>query len=252
MTADDDLWRLDGRVAVVTGASRGIGRAIVQELARLGATVIGCARDTEGLASLGPLVVPVTADVTTTEGRAAVLDAVRSRAEALDVLVNNAGRNIRTPTLEMDDVDLRAVLELNLLSPWRLVLDAHPLLSAAARPSVVNIGSVASGLAVRQSTAAYAASKGGLDALTRFLAAEWGPQGIRVNTVAPWYVRTPLAEPVLADPAKREAILARTPLRRLGEPEDIARAVAFLAVPASGWITGCWLPVDGGFSILGS
>ncbi len=103
-----------------------------------------------------------------------------------------------------------------------------------------------------QSTALYAASKGGLDALTRYLAVEWGKDGIRVVGVAPWYVRTALAEQVLKDPAKRDAILARTPLGRVGEPQDVARAVAFLASDAASWITGVTLPVDGGFLASGS
>lgn len=249
-------WRLEGRLCLVTGASKGIGRQIVREFISLGATVIACARD------LGPLRstlagsasswVGVEADVTDPATVQRLGMAIEERGGRLHALVNNAGRNIRKETLEYTEDDFEAILDLNLRAAWRLVVRLHPFLVAAGGASVINIGSVASDRAVRPSTAAYAASKGGLDALTTYLSAQWAPQNIRVNTVAPWYVRTPLAEPILSDPAKLEPILARTPLGRIGEPEDVARAVAFLAMPASGWITGIRLPVDGGFTALGS
>lgn len=241
-------WRLDGRRAVVTGASKGIGLATAVELVGLGAEVLGVARDVSPLADVRG-VVAIAADLTTDGGRAAVVDAVGD--DALHVLVNNAGRNVRKPTLDYDDADFHAVLGLNLDAVWRLTLDLHPALARADGASVINLSSVAGQRAVLPSTAAYAASKGGVEALTRFLACEWGPQRIRVNTVAPWYIRTPLAEPVLADPDKRAAILARTPLGRVGEPEDVARAIAYLATDAAAFVTGTRLDVDGGFSALG-
>jgi Tropinone reductase 1 len=249
--SDVSVWRLDGRVAVVTGASKGIGWAVTRELVDLGAHVIGCARTIDRLAGFDAGVTAVAADITTSVGRDAVCAAVAQRG-CLDILVNNAGKNVRKPTLQTTPADFAAVLALNLEAVWRLTLDLHPYLRQSDAASVINIGSVASQLAVRPSTASYAASKGGVEAMTRFLAAEWGPDQIRVNSVAPWYVRTPLAEPVLADPEKRAAILARTPLGRVGEPEDVARAVAFLAMPASSWVTGTRLDVDGGFSALGA
>lgn len=241
-------WRLDGRRAVVTGASKGIGLATVMELVELGAQVLGVARDPSPLAGVRG-VVAIAADLTTEEGRGAVVDAVGT--EPLHVLVNNAGRNVRKPTLDYDDADFDAVLGLNLDAVWRLTLELHPALVRADGASVINLSSVAGQRAVLPSTAAYAASKGGVEALTRFFACEWGRQGIRVNTVAPWYIRTPLAEPVLADPAKLAAILARTPIGRVGEPEDVARAIAYLATDAAAFVTGTRLDVDGGFSALG-
>lgn len=253
-----DPWRLDGRVALVTGASRGLGRAIAAELAERGAELLLVARGEADLSravaeltDTGARVFGVAADLGTAAGREATLDAVRARWDRLDVLVCNAGGNIRKPTLEATADDWAAIQATNVESAWGLCQGAFPWLRASPAPSVILMGSVSSQRAVRSSTAIYAMSKGALDGLTRFLAAEWGPHGVRVNLVAPWYVATPLASAVLSQPERREAILARTPLGRVGQPEDVARAVAFLATPASGWITGITLPVDGGFLALG-
>lgn len=251
-------WRLDGRLALVTGGTQGIGAACVRELAGLGAEVVFCAR-TEAdvqdavvrLAGEGLRVHGVVADVASPAGRDAVTATVRALGSALHVLVHNVGTNIRKPTRSWTLEDVSDIVRTNLVSAWGLTLGLYPELEAARGASVVALSSVAAHRAVRSSTAGYAATKGALDGLVRFLAAEWGPAAIRVNGVAPWYVRTPLAEQVLSDPAKEAAILARTPLGRVGEPEDVARVVAFLALPASAWVTGTIVPVDGGFEVLG-
>ena len=250
-------WRLDGRVALVTGASRGIGAAIAEELCAHGATVLLAARSSDldervaALRAAGHAAEGIRADVATPEGRAAVLDLVRGVGR-LDVLVNNVGVNIRKPTLEATSEDWESIVRTNVTSAWELARGCHPWLVRSDAASLVNMSSVAAFRSVRTSTAIYAMSKGAVDGMTRFLATEWGPAGIRVNSVAPWYVVTPLTAPVLDDPEKRSAILARTPLGRLGEPADVARAVTFLALPAAGWITGVCLAVDGGFTALGS
>ncbi len=248
--ASGEPWRLDGRTVLVTGGSKGIGEAVVHELVALGARVLAVARGSEALDRLREATgcEVLAADVRDTE---AVVAAVRQRWDQLDGLVNNAGINIRKSVADTQPEDLATILAVNLQSVFALSQALHPELRAA-RGSVVNLSSVAADRAIRQSTPTYAASKGGLDSLTRYLASAWGPDGIRVNGVAPWYVRTPLAEQVLQDPEKHQAILDRTPLQRLGEPADVARTVAWLLMPASAWVTGIIVPVDGGFSALGS
>jgi tropinone reductase I len=233
------VWDLRGKRALVTGGTRGIGRAIADELRGLGADVLAVARSGAD----------VDADVATPEGRAAIVGAARARGP-LHVLVHNAGTNVRAPLVGYDDQTIERLLALNLTSALLLSRDLHPLLRDAGGASVIHIGSVAGHLALPTGVA-YAAAKAGLAQAARTLALEWAKDGIRVNTVAPWYTRTPLVEPVLSDPAKLAAILARTPLGRIAEPREVATAVAFLAMPAASYITGQCLSVDGGMSIQG-
>jgi Tropinone reductase 1 len=246
-------WRLDGRIALVTGASRGIGRAIVDEFVALGAHVIAVARGAEGVEEVarahGGAVTGVAADVTTGDGRARIVAAATARG-ALHVLVHNAGTNVRGPLVSYDDATIERLLALNLTTPLLLSRDLHPLLAAAKGASVVHVGSVAGQFALPTGVA-YAAAKAGLAQSARTLALEWAKDDIRVNTIAPWYTRTPLVEPVLARPDALAAILARTPLGRIAEPREVATAVAFLAMPAAAYVTGQCLSVDGGMSIQG-
>jgi Tropinone reductase 1 len=232
-------WDLRGKRALVTGATRGIGKAIAGELAALGAEVIGVARSDADVA----------ADVTTSPGRAAIVAAVRARGP-LHVLVHNAGTNVRGPLVSYDDATVERLIALNLTSALLLSRDLHPLLRDAHGASVIHVGSVAGHLALPTGVA-YAAAKAGLAQAARTLALEWARDDIRVNTVAPWYTRTPLVEPVLADPDKLAAILARTPLGRIAEPREVAAVVAFLALPIASYVTGQCIAVDGGMSIQG-
>ena len=249
-----DAWRLDGRTALVTGGSRGIGRAIAGELAELGAQVILVARSQDGLdqalGELGPAALAgIAADVTLPAGRARIAAAVRERGP-LHVLVHNAGGNVRGPLLSYDDATVERMIALNLTGPILLSRDLHPQLLAAGDASVILVGSVAGQVALPTGVA-YGAAKAGLGQVARVLALEWARDGIRVNTVAPWYTRTPLVEPVLRRPETLAAILARTPMGRIAEPREVATAVAFLAMPASSYITGQCLAVDGGMTIQG-
>jgi Tropinone reductase 1 len=138
----------------------------------------------------------------------------------------------------------------NVESAFGLCQLMRPLL-ASSRGAVVNVSSIASRTVIRTSTAAYSMTKGAVDSMTDFLAVEWGPDGIRVNAVHPWYIRTELAAPVLADEAKRRRIIDSTPLGRIGEPEDVARVIAFLAMPAAAHVSGAHVPVDGAFERVG-
>jgi tropinone reductase I len=242
-----DAWSLRGRLVLVTGGTRGIGRAIVDECIALGGEVLAVARDAAAIS--GERVTGLTADVTTPEGRERIVAAVKERG-ALHVLVHNAGSNVRGPLVSYDDATIARLIDLNLTSPLLLSRDLHPYLRAAGGASVIHVGSVAGHVALPTGVA-YGAAKAGLAQATRTLALEWARDSIRVNLVAPWYTRTPLVEPVLAKPEALAAIIARTPMGRIAEPREVATAVAFLAMPAASYITGQSLAVDGGMTIQG-
>jgi Tropinone reductase 1 len=249
-------WRLDGRRALVTGASSGIGLAVAREFAALGADLVLVARGSDRLQRVRAelqgdfpqrSVQAVVADVATVEGREGVCAAV---GDSLQLLVNNAGINIRKRMSELSLEEYRRVQGVNLESCFELCRLLHPALVEGAPGAVVNNASVA-GLTHLRTGAPYGMSKAAMIQLTRNLAVEWAGEGIRVNAVAPWYIRTPLADQVLADRAYRQEVLDRTPLGRVGEAEECARAIAFLCMPAAGYITGQCLAVDGGFSVYG-
>lgn len=246
-------WSLHGRRALVTGASRGIGLAVAEELCALGAESMLVARNDEavrnaarGLAKHDGGAHGVAADATTREGMDAICEAVRQRWDALDVLVCNVGTNVRKPSLEYGERDFAQLLAQNTEAAFELARRCHPWLARSKSASVVLIGSVASEISLGTGVP-YAASKAALAAIARGLACEWAKDGIRVNLVAPWYIDTPLVAPVLSRPGMLDRVRARTPLQRIGEPSEVARAVAFLAMPASSYVTGVTLPVDGGF-----
>ena len=252
---DAHRWRLDGQIALVTGASLGIGRAIADELLGLGANVLVVARDATALdAAAAELaeahpdrdVRSFAADVADAEHRREILAWVEDLGEGLNILVNNAGTNIRRAAIDYAEDEWRAVFETNLFSAWELSRFAFPLLSQHASSAIVNVGSV-SGLTHVRTGAAYGMSKAALHQLTRNLACEWAEDGVRVNAVAPWYIRTRRTSDALAQPEYYEEVIERTPMRRVGEPEEVASAVAFLCLPASSYVTGECIAVDGGF-----
>jgi len=249
-------WRLDGARALVTGGSSGIGLATARELASLGAEVVLIARNPERLGQAretieselpGCAVETISADLASEEGRHRLVESLSS---PIQILVNNAGTNIRKRMTDLSLEDYRLVQEVNLVSCFEMCRLMHPRLVEGTPACVVNIASVA-GLTHLRTGAPYGMSKAAMIQLTRNLAVEWAGEGIRVNAVAPWYIRTPLADQVLADPVYRKEVLDRTPMGRVGEAEECARAIAFLCMPAASYVTGQCLAVDGGFTSFG-
>jgi Tropinone reductase 1 len=252
---DANRWRLDGQIALVTGASLGIGRAIAAELIGLGAGVLLVARDEAQLeATRAELeeefpeseVRAFAADVAEPEQRREIFDWVEDLGTGLQLLVNNAGGNVTRAAMDYGDDEWRQLFEVNLFSAFELCRFAFPLLSQHAASAIVNVGSV-SGIAHVRSGAPYGMTKAALHQLSRNLACEWAEDGVRVNSVAPWYIRTRRTSDKLADPDYLDEVIARTPMRRIGEPEEVAAAVAFLCLPASSYVTGECIAVDGGF-----
>jgi Tropinone reductase 1 len=252
---DPNRWRLDGQLALVTGASAGIGRAIARELLGFGADLLLVARDAALLETTRVeleeefperSVSAMPADVADDEQRREILDWVEDHGDGLNILVNNAGSNTSKPAVDYTEDEWRSIFEVNVFSAFELSRYAHPLLTRHAVSSIVNVGSV-SGLTHVRTGAAYGMSKAALHQLTRNLAVEWAEDGVRVNAVAPWYIRTRRTSNKLADPDYLDDVLQRTPMGRIGEPEEVASAVAFLCLPAASYVTGECIAVDGGF-----
>jgi len=240
------------RVAFVTGASGGLGRAMCAAFAAEGAAVAladlpARAADVDALAATLPRAVGVRLDVRQPETiRAAVRDTA-DRLGSLDVVVCNAGLNVRKPTLEVTPEDWDAVLDVNLRGVFFTAqAAAEQMIRQGRGGKVVCIASIM-GL-VGGSSAAYGASKAGVVNLTRILAIEWAAHNIQVNAVAPTFVRTPLTEEIFQSEAFLQSVLSKTPNGKLATPQDIADAVVFLASPRADMITGTTLPVDGGWT----
>ena len=249
-TGINDQWRLDGRVALVTGASAGLGARFARVLHAAGAQVIATARRADRLEELaqhcGNRIQTIAGDITDPHHRQAVVEVLRPYGQ-LDVLVNNAAICDDGPLEQQALDDLRRVVEVNLISVMDLCRLAADLLRAAPAASVINVASMYGLVASRSPMAAYNATKAALINLTRHLAAVWGQDGVRVNALAPGYFPTELTG-FLADPAFAQSIRDRTLLGRTPEPDELDGPLLFLATSASSYMTGQALVIDGGWT----
>ncbi|KAH1196674.1 Tropinone reductase [Glycine max] len=251
-------WSLNGTTALVTGGTRGIGHAIVSDLAAFGAAVHTCSRTQTELnkclqewQSLGFQVTGSVCDVSSPSQREKLIEEVTSILNGkLNIYVNNVGTNFRKPTIEYTAEEYSQLMTVNLDSSFHLCQLAYPLLKASENGSIVFISSVA-GVVSLGTGAVYAASKAAINQLTKNLACEWAKDNIRSNCVVPWATRTPLVEHLLRDQKFVDDIMSRTPIKRIAEPEEVSSLVTFLCLPAASYITGQVICVDGGLTVNG-
>lgn len=249
------MWNLKNKTAVVTGGTKGIGRATVLEFLELGATVLFTARNEEDVKAFEKELkeqdhkaIGLVADVTEKDDRQKISTYIEKNWEKLDILVNNAGMNIRKTARAYSEAEFRKVVEINLMAPFELSRKLNPWLAASGNAAIINIASSAAMQDVGTG-APYGMAKAGLLQQTRSLAAEWAAEAIRVNAVSPWFTETPLTRGYLEQPEKKERILQRTPMKRVAKAEEIAAVIAFLAMEKASYITGQNIVADGGMSI---
>lgn len=249
--AGGNVGRLDGRTAIVTGAAGGIGAATVAALLAVGARVVGIDRDTAALDKLArdaPGVIALFGDMSDPSLDGAVAACLQQNDLQLDILVNNAGIGGGAPAGETTDAQLMTYLDVNLVSVFRLSRWAVKAM-AGRGGSIVNTASIFAVVGA-QNSSAYSMTKAGVVGLTRQMAVDYGPSGIRVNAVAPGLIRTPLTEERIQTEAyRRKIFLDQSPLQRLGQPSDIAKVIRFLAGDEASFMTGQVLEVDGGWAM---
>jgi NAD(P)-dependent dehydrogenase (short-subunit alcohol dehydrogenase family) len=250
-----DRFRLDGKVALVTGGSRGLGRAIADALAAAGADVALTARQHENAERAAEVVakstarnaIGIAADVTSMAAVEAMVREAVDRLGRIDILVNNAGVNIRGPIEELREDEWDVVVDTNLKGPWLCCRAVAPIMKRQKWGRVINVSSMLGEISLPGRTP-YASSKGGLTLLTKTLALEWAKDGINVNALCPGPFATEINTPLLNDPAVSAQMVANVPLARWGDPVELGPAAVFLASDASSFMTGATLFIDGGYT----
>jgi len=251
-----ERFSVQGKRALVTGASKGIGLEVCKVLADAGADIAAVARDTAGLKTAcvavedaGRKCLAIEADLATIEGPRDAAGQALDHFGTIDILVNNAGVALVAPLLEASVDDWDRTMAINLRAPFLLAQALAPGMIAQRAGKIINISSQTGVIAI-EDHAAYATSKNGLNALTKVMTAEWARYNIQANAVCPTIILTPMGEEIWGDPAKGQPMIDRTPLRRFGQPVEVADLVLFLASPASDLICGDTIMIDGGYSAV--
>ncbi len=250
-----DMFRLDGKVAILTGASSGLGEGFAKTLAAAGASVVVAARRTDRLAALTasvPNTTAVTCDITAKGAAAELVDAAVDTYGSVDIVINNAGISRVIPAIDDDIDDFRNEIEIDLVAPYELARTAARWMLAEKRPgSIINIGSVlGNGGGGRLKVPGYAAAKGGLHNLTRELASQWARKGVRCNAIGPGWFETEMNGDMFATDGGMRYITDNTPMGRPGTIDELQGAMLFLASDASTYVTGQTLFVDGGWTAI--
>ncbi|RPE13630.1 glucose 1-dehydrogenase [Chitinophaga lutea] len=246
-------FTLKGSLALVTGGGSGIGLAIAQAFVNAGARVVIAGRREAVLqaavAQLGENAFYKVCDLSVLEGLGAFVENIEQEFGAVDILVNNAGINLKKPALEVTDAEFQNILQVNLQAVFALSREVANRMAPRGKGNILLISSMASQYGIPK-VVAYTAAKSGVEGITKALAVEWSPLGIRINCIAPGFIETEMSAKALNnDPERKNRVLSRTPMQHLGKPEDVGLAAVFLSSRAAKYITGVVLPVDGGNAI---